>query len=174
MVDVFVERRGFEGTSGHGEPDTAACCDLHRAHWQGSYIAEAGRRICHYRAPDAESVRLAFRKAGASVDAIWTGTVHGDTRPSTEYIVVDLKFLPPFPTDAIGALELAQAEWLLPIGLRLAQAIVSATHGRVLCMCEAPAGELIRVTRSVDATGSARVWSCRSIGASSAGAAGAQ
>jgi hypothetical protein len=165
MVDVFVERHGLPATSGHGEPDmaAAACCDLHRARWQRSYVAEAGPRICHYRAPDAESVRLAFRKAGIAVDAIWTGTVYGDTTPSTEYVVVDLQFFPPLPADASSALERAEAEGLLPIGLRLAQAIVSAARGRVICLCEAPVGELIPMTASADGTGWGRVWSCRSI-----------
>ena len=167
MVDVFVERRGPQTRSAQREPDTAACCDIYRARWQGSYVAEAGRQICHYRAPDAESVRLAFRNAGVSVDAVWTGTVHGDTRPSTQYIVVDLEFLPPLPVDAIGALELAQAVWLAPIGLRLAQAIVSATHGRVICMCEAPHSDTTRVSRAW-INGEGRVWSCRSIAAPSA------
>lgn len=82
-----------------------------------------------------------------------------------EYIVVDLQFLPPLPADAIGALELAQAEWLLPIGLGLAQAIVSATHGRVVCMCEAPDGDMTRLTQSWVTAGEGRVWSCRSIAA---------
>lgn len=163
MVDVFVERRGLPAASGPGEPDAATCCDLHRAHWQRSYVAEAGPRICHYRAPDAESVRLAFRKTGIAVDAIWTGTIHGDTTPSTECLVVELELLPPLPADPIAALELAQAEWLLPIGLRLAQAFVSTTHGRVICLCEARVGELIRVTGSVAATALGRIWSCRSI-----------
>lgn len=163
MVDVFVERHGVSAASGHGEPDTAAaaCCDLHRARWQGSYVGEAGPRICHYRAPDAESVRLAFRKAGIDVDAIWTGTVHGDTTPSTEYLVVDLPVFPLLPADASSALKLAQAEGLLPIGLTLSRAIVSAAHGRVICLCEAPVGEPIRV----DGTAAGRVWSCRSIAA---------
>ena len=164
---MFVERRGLPAGSGQGEPDTAACFDLHRARCQESYVAETGRRICHYRAPDAESVRIAFRSAGINADAIWTGTVHGDTKPSTEYVVVDLEFRPPLPADTIAALRLARTEWLLPIGLRLARAFVSTTHGRVICMCDAEGRDITRLTQSVNAPGEGRVWSCRSIAAPS-------
>jgi len=165
MVDVFVERHGASDQSGRGEPDAVpvACCDLHKAHWQGSYVAEAGPRICHYRAPDAESVRLAFRATGIRVDAIWTGTVHGSISPSADYAVVSLRFEPPLPVDAVGAVAIAQAEWLTPVGLRLAQAFVSTTHGRVICLCERPDGDSYRLTPSGNAPGEGRVWSCRSI-----------
>lgn len=167
MVDVFVERYALSPATGHRRPDTvsAACCDLHKARWQASYVAETGPRICHYRAPDAESVRVAFRKTGISVDAIWAGTVLGSTRPSTDCIVLDLRFPPPLPADAMAALALAQAGWLMPVGLRLAQAFVSANHGRVICLCEHQDRDLSLLTRSEsgDTTGEGRVWSCRSI-----------
>lgn len=169
MVDVFVERHSVADVAGPVEPDsnTAACCDLHRARWQRSYVAEGGWRICHYRAPDAESVRLAFRTAGIRVDSIWSGTVHGDMQPAAAYVVADLRS-PPLTADIVDALKFLQAEWLLPMRLKLAHAIVPATKDRVICMCAAPEEGFMRV----NATASSQVWSCRSIAAPSAGTPG--
>jgi hypothetical protein len=161
-VDVFVERRDLPLTDGYGLTEAAAaCCALHRARWQGSYVAESGSRICHYRAPDAESVRLAFRTAGIRVDAIWAGTVHGNIRPSTEYLLLDLQLPPPLPADTPGTLERAEAEWLSPVGLRLALAFVSADRGRVICLCELPASGVTRPNRWP--AGADRLWRCRPI-----------
>ena len=41
-----------------------------------SWVANDGRRgLCEYRAPDAESVREAYRAAGVSVARIWPATL---------------------------------------------------------------------------------------------------
>ncbi len=48
------------------------CLALRGARWMRSYITTDGRRaICEFEAPDAESVREAFRTAGQPFDRAW-------------------------------------------------------------------------------------------------------
>jgi hypothetical protein len=50
----------------------AGCLDTHRVRFVRTFFARDRRRmICLYRAPDAESVRLAQREAGMPVERVW-------------------------------------------------------------------------------------------------------
>lgn len=58
------------------------CIEQHGVAWVRSYIAVDGRRlICHLEAPDAETVRAAFRSAGARFDRAWVTEVR-EPQPS--------------------------------------------------------------------------------------------
>ena len=49
------------------------CLPVEGVTWLSSYIAADGSRcVCVYDAPDAESVRRAYRKAGVPFDNVWT------------------------------------------------------------------------------------------------------
>jgi hypothetical protein len=48
------------------------CLALRNARWMRSYhIADGRRSICQFEAPDAETVREAFRAAGHPFDRAW-------------------------------------------------------------------------------------------------------
>ena len=48
------------------------CLALRGARWMRSYVSTDGRRsVCEFEAPDAESVREAFRTAGQPFDRAW-------------------------------------------------------------------------------------------------------
>ncbi|HSD20500.1 MAG TPA: DUF4242 domain-containing protein [Anaeromyxobacter sp.] len=48
------------------------CLTLRNARWMRSYYTADGRRsICQFEAPDAETVREAFRAAGHPFDRAW-------------------------------------------------------------------------------------------------------
>jgi hypothetical protein len=48
------------------------CLALRNARWMRSYYTSDGKRgICQFEAPDAESVRDAFRAAGHPFDRAW-------------------------------------------------------------------------------------------------------
>jgi len=48
------------------------CLTLRNARWMRSYYTGDGRRsICQFEAPDAETVREAFRAAGHPFDRAW-------------------------------------------------------------------------------------------------------
>ena len=53
------------------------CLDLHRAEYVEGYLATDGlRAVCVFRAPDAESVRLANTQAGVPYTKVWTASTH--------------------------------------------------------------------------------------------------
>jgi len=53
------------------------CLDLHRAEYVEGYLSTDGlRAVCLFRAPDAESVRLANSQAGIPYARVWTGSIH--------------------------------------------------------------------------------------------------
>lgn len=156
LTDVFVDWAGRAPDDPRTvlEIQEAGCFHLHGLHWQESFIAEAGRRrLCHYRAPDAESVRIAFRQGGIEVDAVWSGTMIGAAGDLPAGFILERPFEPPVPRDAENAVERASLEWLAPLGLTLARAMVPAGHRRILCFCEAPSPP----------PGTDDAWSCRHI-----------
>jgi hypothetical protein len=53
-----------------------ACLALRNARWVRSFVTVDGRRsICQFEAPDAESVREAFRSAGHPFERAWVARV---------------------------------------------------------------------------------------------------
>ena len=53
----------------------AGCLDAHRVRWLRTFFSNDRRRmICLYQAPDAESVRLAQRRAGMPHEDVWAFT----------------------------------------------------------------------------------------------------
>jgi hypothetical protein len=53
------------------------CLDIYYVSHVESYLSTDGlQMICHFRAPDAESVRLASRQAGMPYTDIWTASLH--------------------------------------------------------------------------------------------------
>ena len=77
MTDVFVARRPADPHTFAGsaalDMATTDCFRLHRVRWQETRVSEDGARlICRFRAPDAESVRIALRQSGIAFDSVWT------------------------------------------------------------------------------------------------------
>ena len=77
MTDVFVARSSAapSPSAGFATLDMAPtdCFRMHRVHWQETRLSEDGTRlICRFRAPDAESVRVALRQSGIAYDSVWT------------------------------------------------------------------------------------------------------
>jgi len=76
LTHVFVER---SITSSPGKPndcrgveESFACFDIHEVRFVDVVISEKGDRIiCHFTAPDVESVRLALRGARLCCGSIW-------------------------------------------------------------------------------------------------------
>jgi hypothetical protein len=53
------------------------CLDLHGAEYVESFLGNDGRRmVCIFRAPDAESVRIANQQGGMPYTEVWTARVH--------------------------------------------------------------------------------------------------
>jgi hypothetical protein len=61
----------------------ASCFELHRAKHVESFLGSGGHRmVCLFRAPDAESVRIANRQASAAYTEVWTARV--ETAPKRD------------------------------------------------------------------------------------------
>src|SRR5690606_20963595 len=67
--------------------EAGGCFDLHRVVWTLSFLAsDGGRMLCWYRAPDAESARLALKELGSDLNAVWSGRVIGKLSPDDEAV----------------------------------------------------------------------------------------
>jgi len=75
MVDVYVEQalqRSVDGWIDCREMAAAvSCLDLHQVSFVDAEVSRLGDRvICHFLAPDIESVRRVMRGAGVNADSI--------------------------------------------------------------------------------------------------------
>lgn len=80
MASIVIERRFDPALTDtdlqHMMARAGPCLSERNAHWIRSYLSVSRERmICLFDAPDAESVRQAFRLAGLSVDSAWQGDV---------------------------------------------------------------------------------------------------
>lgn len=138
LADIFVEWAGRAPDDLRSVLDIQdlGCFDLHGLHWQESFIASEGRhRLCHYRAPDAESVRIAFRQGGIEVDSVWSGTILSADGAGAPALALEIAFEAPFPEDAREAVERVRGPWLERLGLTLVRAVVPASRRRIICLC---------------------------------------
>jgi Protein of unknown function (DUF4242) len=170
MADVFVEWAGRPSSDGRtqAEIESSGCFDLHKVQLQESFIADGARRVlCHFRAPDAESVRLALRQGDISVDSIWTGIVLEGTLPAAANVVIEHDLAPPLPPQPRDALEFVCSHWLQPLGLTLASAVVNGARNRLLLFCEAH-GSSFGLDDTAHRVSPGFAWSCRRVATSDA------
>lgn len=78
LVDVYVAQsiadRGGAYGFGQAHASTTVCFNLRQVQWRDAQLSADGQEvICHFRAPDAESVRLSLRRAGIPFERVWTG-----------------------------------------------------------------------------------------------------
>lgn len=75
MADVYVECRIPKANCGDGRIETlngARCMILHRVEWLHTLESiDRQRVLCHFRAPDAESVRLVLRRLKIDIARLW-------------------------------------------------------------------------------------------------------
>lgn len=163
MADVFVEWRSDD----RGETCSIAavaqlgCADLHKVRWRESFLARSGDRlICRFEAPDAESVRLALRRARAEPAAVWSGRViHGGAAAEADAIVEQAFAAPPANLET--ALQQLSAARLRPYGLQLVTAVASCDRRRLVCLCRTPPAAEPASPRVLYGD----AWLCRRVGA---------
>jgi hypothetical protein len=163
MVDVFAEwmENAPIGRCGIPEGEAAGCSKVFKVRWQESFIAEGGRRlICHFIAPDAESVRMALRCANIAVEAVWSGTVHTQAASGGAESCAGV-FVPPLTAETSRALAMARISGAEPGEFELTRAIVSSDGTRVIGVCDAREGGAPLMPRALDETRQRQVWRCR-------------
>jgi hypothetical protein len=76
MTDILVERHWPQPLTEAGMfammSAAEGCMGIHRITWQGSLLSADGRELlCHFRSPDAESVRIAMKQLGSPPGKVW-------------------------------------------------------------------------------------------------------
>jgi hypothetical protein len=151
MSTVVVERSfdqpvAFEDIQAIEERG-AWCLEAHGVRFERTYFSGDRRRmICVYEAPDAESVRLAQRRAGMPFGPVWPAHLvrHGIGEADGDTIVVERVF--PQPVDEPGLrAAAANASWCLGTwGARLELSYLSPDGHRCLCVFTAADAEAVR------------------------------
>lgn len=132
---------------------SGGCLDLHRVAWKGSMMSADGRDLaCHFRAPDAESARIALRQAGADTGRLWPGTLHdapdvSEAEILAANVVVSRGFEAPVEFEAIQALEDAGAGCLRMHRVCFLRSYFSNDRRRMLCLYRAPDAESVRIAQ---------------------------
>jgi len=147
--------------------DGASCLDLYRVQWRRSLLSADGRRLfCWFEAPDAESTRLALRKAGSLDAAPWPGTVHdapGPGAPSADAanVLVERSFEKPVTLAEIQAIEDAGASCLSARNVEFARTFFSLGRKQMVCLYRAPDAESVREAQRMARMPVDAVWSFR-------------
>lgn len=174
MIDVFVQRsyeppltrEGFDAMAS----SSLNCLDLYRVEWRMSFLSTDGRRLfCWFMAPDAESTRLALRKAGSKTAIPWSGTIHHSEAPEAPAledanVLVERSFEEPVALEAIQALENEGAWCLEAQGVAFATTFFSRDRKRMVCLYRAPDAEAVRKAQRTARMPVDAVWSVERIG----------
>jgi hypothetical protein len=147
--------------------DAESCFDLYRVEWLESLLSKDGRRlVCSFASPDAESARLALRKAGSHVGTPWSGTVHdspADHAPAAKdaNVLVERRWEDPVTLGEIQAIEDAGASCLEARNVEFARTLFSYDRKRMVCLYKAPDAESVREAQRAAGMPVDLVWSFR-------------
>lgn len=171
MSDVFYLRPMAPPTTPEavleGSKHAGGCFHLHRVDWTHSFVADdGGRMLCWYRAPDAESVRIALRELGADMNAVWPGRVIGAVGPRDAAVsrVDVLAEVPLGETFQGGDDELLKRLESAAAGddaVTFRFGLVSNRRDRMVCLLEAEEAEPARAALERVGLPARSVWSCR-------------
>lgn len=143
------------------EDERAWCLEAHSVRFLRTFFALDRRRmLCLYEAPDAESVRLAQRKAGLPFDLAWPARRigHGATAGAGRAVVVERLLPRPFGERDVQRTFDAKA-WCLDLyRCRAIESYLSADGTRMVCRFEAPDAESVRQSQRVAALPLSATW----------------
>jgi hypothetical protein len=143
------------------------CLARHHCDWNDSLLSADRRElVCHFSAPDAESVRIALRQVGSHCTAAWSGTVHDapdftDDDLDRANVLVARRFGEPVDIETIQALEDAGQGCLDLHRVRFVRTYFSRDRKRMICLYEAPDAESVRIAQREAQMPVDRVWSFR-------------
>jgi hypothetical protein len=169
MTDIFLERNfdpplSFDDACS-GAARTGWCFTAHNVEWRSSFLATGGQQmLCWFRAPDAESARLALRSLHADVRVLWTGTVHDAPEPPVPNVLVKRTFDEPVALEKIQALGDAGAWCAQAHRVKFAQTFFSLDRKRMICLFRAPDAESVRLVQREAGMSLDEVWSFERIG----------
>jgi len=168
LMDVFVQRNsGSANGRDQEQPDSPridSCLDLHGIRRERSYLARDGKRIlCHFRAPDAESLRMALHVAGIDYDALWAGAVKNISLATDPVLVLERVFERPVSLELERRCRAETGRRLLDLGVEPARVLQSRCRKRLLWLCRASSPATARAAENELAGHGFEVWRCDSV-----------
>ena len=163
LVDVFVQRSFSTANVSELErpdgPRVESCLSLHGILRERSYLARDGSRIlCHFRSPDAESLRLALRGCGVMYDALWTGIVTNTPGAANSVLAVERVFETPISKEQERDCRASTARRLHDLGVEPARVWLSRCRRRLLWLCRARTPDAIAAAETELAGHGFEVW----------------
>jgi hypothetical protein len=172
MNDVFVERQWevpvtqemlqqFMATA-------AGCLRIHRVQWLGTCLSTDGKDMfCHFRGPDAESVRIAIAQSGgAPASRSWPCTVldapeatPGDLEKAN--VLIGHSFDEPAQFGAREIRDDVDMGCFHLHRVRLLRSYLSADRRRMFTVYLAPDAESARLAQRESGLPSDRIWPVR-------------
>lgn len=153
-ADLFDLARRSEG-----------CFGLHRIGWKSSYLALDGRSmLCHFRAPDLESARIAFRQTGSDASCLWPGTEHIADPTLEPNVLVERRFDEPADLEGLQAMEDANAWCLQSRRVTFSRTFFARDRKYMVCLYRAPDAESVRQAQLQAGLPVARVWAFQRFG----------
>jgi hypothetical protein len=173
MTDVFYLRT-MDPPVGHADVMAMAataggCFEMYRVEWAQSFLAQdGGRMLCWYRAPDAESARMALRQLDSDMNTVWPGTIHDAPGPdapamAAANVLVERSWDQPVTIEAIQAIEDAGAWCLDTHRVRFVRTFFSTDRTRMVCLYQAPDAESVRLAQRQAGMPVDQVWAFQPI-----------
>lgn len=139
------------------------CFELHKVDWTHSFLsADGGRILCWYRAPDAESARLALRELGSDMSAVWPVRLIGGVEPR-DITVSEVDVLAELALREAATSDeelLARLRRVLPAHAELAFGFLFNRRDRMVCLLRGADAEAIRSAFEDGAFPAAHAWPC--------------
>lgn len=172
MTDVLVERHWDPPVTDAAlqamlEMAAGGCYDIHRVDWCGSLLSVDGAELfCHFRAPDAESVRIMLRQTGSPLGDAWACTVEdapatGPSDLTRVNVVTTHRFDEPLDVAMIRSLERSAASHLDGGQGCLVRTYVSNDRRRMLFLYCASDLEPVRRAEQEAGLPPDRIWPVR-------------
>ena len=140
------------------------CFHLHRVTWRCSFLAtDGGRMLCWYRAPDAESARLALKELGSDMNSVWAGTVLGDFDAEGSALpevstLAEISFAEPLPGSRKDMLQHLGYASLRDVSV--AAGFLSNDRRRLVTLLQAPDADTASAALEALALPARSIWSC--------------
>jgi hypothetical protein len=169
MTEMFLERSFDPPLTAERLQEMVAdglgCFGLHRVDWVESlWSADSSRLVCHFRGPDAESIRIALRSIDADTTGLWRGSEHlapGVEGTRSANVIVTRSFTEPVTLDEIQAIEDAGIGCLQAHRVRFERTFFSVDRRRMVCLYRAPDAESVRMAQREAGMPLNSVWAFR-------------
>lgn len=168
MTDVIVARTpGVPVNPGEWAArakEDSGCFDLYRARWCQSFVADDGTRlICHFRAPDADSVRMAFRASGEPDVSVWPARVTRLSPVPDAALAIECESRVALPSDDVRAIESMGSSLPAADVFRLGFVAVSRDRRRVIFVGVPRGAKPGRHFQPEFGSTDCRLWNCRTV-----------